>query len=225
MTLRWWFYPLILLVSLAMVAVGIVALTVVLIYPNLPSIEAVTDYRPKLPLRVYTLEGDVIGEFGEEKRLFVKIQDFPDVMKQAVIAAEDERFYQHGGVDFIGIVRAASGIITQGKVKGGASTITQQVARNFFLTNEVTLTRKVSEWLLAYKIEANLPKDKILEIYLNHIFLGNRAHGFAAASRVYFGKDLNQLLPAEAAMLAGIPKAPSQYNPFNNRKRATLRQQ
>ncbi len=225
MTLRWWFYPLILLVSLAMVAVGIVALTVVLIYPNLPSIEAVTDYRPKLPLRVYTLEGDVIGEFGEEKRLFVKIQDFPDVMKQAVIAAEDERFYQHGGVDFIGIVRAASGIITQGKVKGGASTITQQVARNFFLTNEVTLTRKVSEWLLAYKIEANLPKDKILEIYLNHIFLGNRAHGFAAASRVYFGKDLNQLLPSEAAMLAGIPKAPSQYNPFNNLKRATLRQQ
>ena len=183
MTLRWWFYPVILLVSLVLVAVGIATLTVVLLYPNLPSIEAVTDYRPKLPLRVYTLEGDVIGEFGEEKRSFVKIQEFPEVMKRAIIAAEDERFYQHGGVDFIGLIRAASGLVTQGKMKGGASTITQQVARNFFLTNEVTLTRKVSEWLLAYKIESYLSKDKILEIYMNHIFLGNRAYGFAAASR------------------------------------------
>ena len=225
MTLRWWFYPVILLVSLVLVAVGIATLTVVLLYPNLPSIEAVTDYRPKLPLRVYTLEGDVIGEFGEEKRSFVKIQEFPEVMKRAIIAAEDERFYQHGGVDFIGLIRAASGLVTQGKMKGGASTITQQVARNFFLTNEVTLTRKVSEWLLAYKIESYLSKDKILEIYMNHIFLGNRAYGFAAASRVYFGKDIRELSVAEAAMLAGIPKAPSQYNPFNNLKRATLRQQ
>jgi penicillin-binding protein 1A len=225
MNLRWWFYPLILLVSLLLVAIGIATLTVVLLYPNLPSIDAVTDYRPKLPLRVYTHEGEIIGEFGEEKRSFVKVQDFPAVMKQAVIAAEDERFYQHGGVDYIGLVRAAGMNIMAGKIKGGASTITQQVARNFFLSNEQTLTRKVSEWLLAFKIEHQLSKDQILEIYLNHIFLGNRAFGFAAASRVYFGKDVAHLTAAEAAMLAGIPKAPSQYNPFNNLKRATLRQQ
>jgi penicillin-binding protein 1A len=225
MNTKWWFYPLILLGTLLLVGLGIAALTMVLIYPTLPSIEAVTDYRPKLPLRVYTIEGDLVGEFGEEKRAFVRVADFPEVMKQAVIAAEDERFYEHKGVDFIGLARAASGILTHGKMQGGASTITQQVARNFFLTNEVTITRKVSEWLLAFKIERNLSKDQILEIYLNHIFLGNRAHGFAAASRVYFGKEVQQLTPAEAAMLAGIPKAPSQYNPFNNLKRATLRQQ
>jgi len=225
MTLRWWFYPLILLTSLALVAVGIVLLTVVLLYPNLPSIEAVTDYRPKLPLRVFTIEGDVIGEFGEEKRSFVRVQDFPAVMKQAVISAEDERFYQHGGVDYLGLLRAAATNVLAGKIKGGASTITQQVARNFFLSNEQTLTRKISEWLLAFKIEKSLTKDRILEIYLNHIFLGNRAFGFAAASRVYYNKDVSQLTAAEAAMLAGIPKAPSLYNPFNNVKRATLRQQ
>ena len=224
MTLRWWLYPVILLVSLVLVAIGIATLTVILLYPNLPSIDAVTDYRPKLPLRVYTQEGDVIGEFGEEKRTFVRVQDFPLVMKQAVIAAEDERFYDHGGVDYLGLARAAVINVMAGKIKGGASTITQQVARNFFLTNEQTLTRKVSEWLLAFKIEHSLTKDQILEIYLNHIFLGNRAFGFAAASRVYYGKDLGELSAGEAAMLAGIPKAPSQYNPFNNLKRATLRQ-
>ncbi len=225
MVLRWWFFPLILLGSLLLVAIGIVGLTLVLLYPNLPSIDAVTDYRPKLPLKVYTIEGDLIGEFGEEKRSFVKIQDFPPVMKQAILAAEDERFYQHGGVDWLGITRAGFAALMAGKSKGGASTITQQVARNFFLTNEVTITRKVSEWLLAYKIEGYLTKDQILEIYLNHIFLGNRAYGFAAASRVYFNKDVGQLSPAEAAMLAGLPKAPSQFNPFSNLKRATLRQQ
>ena len=225
MLLRWWFYPLILLGSLLLVAIGIAALTLVLLYPNLPSIEAVTDYRPKLPLKVFTAEGDLIGEFGEEKRSFVKIQDFPPVMKQAILAAEDERFYQHGGVDWLGLTRAGFAALMAGKSKGGASTITQQVARNFFLTNEVTLTRKVSEWLLAYKIESHLSKDQIFEIYLNHIFLGNRAYGFAAASRVYYNKDVGQLTAAEAAMLAGLPKAPSQYNPFNNLKRATLRQQ
>ncbi|MEO8385051.1 MAG: penicillin-binding protein 1A [Betaproteobacteria bacterium] len=225
MALRWWFYPFILLMSLALVAVGIVMLTVVLLYPNLPSIEALTDYRPKLPLRIYTVEGDVIGEFGEEKRSFVRVQDFPMVMKQAVISAEDERFYQHGGVDYLGLIRAAATNIVAGKIKGGASTITQQVARNFFLSNEQTLTRKISEWLLAFKIEKSLTKDQILEIYLNHIFLGNRAFGFAAASRVYYNKDIGQVTAAEAAMLAGIPKAPSLYNPFNNLKRATLRQQ
>ncbi|MEI6737916.1 MAG: transglycosylase domain-containing protein, partial [Pseudomonadota bacterium] len=123
-----------------------------------------------------------------------------------------------------GLTRAAGTILASGKIRGGASTITQQVARNFFLTNEQTPTRKMSEWLLAYKIEAKLSKDQIFEVYLNHIFLGNRAHGFAAASRVYFNKDVGQVTAAEAAMLAGLPKAPSLYNPFNNLKRATLRQ-
>jgi penicillin-binding protein 1A len=225
MTFRWWYYPVILFVSLGLVAVGVALLTVALIYPTLPSIEAVTDYRPKLPLRVLTAEGELIGEFGEEKRSFVKVSEFPDIMKQAVIAAEDERFYQHGGVDWLGFARAGMSAVLAGKSKGGASTITQQVARNFFLSTEFTITRKVSEWLLAYKIERNLTKDQILEIYLNHIFLGNRAHGFAAASRVYFNKPVSQVTAAEAAMLAGLPKAPSQYNPFNNLKRATLRQQ
>ena len=225
MTSRWWFRPLILLLSLLLVPVVLIVLMFVLLYPNLPSIDAVTDYRPKLPLRVYTNEGDLIGEFGEEKRSFVKVQDFPAIMKQAIIAAEDERFYQHGGVDYIGILRASSSTILAGKITGGASTITQQVARNFFLTNEQTITRKVSEWLLAFKIERNLTKDQILEIYLNHIFLGNRAYGFAAASRVYFGKDVKELTVAEVAILASIPKAPSRFNPFDNLKRVTLRQQ
>ncbi len=222
---RWWFYPLILLASLILVGVAVIALVVVLLYPTLPSIEAVTDYRPKIPLRVFTAEGELIGEFGEERRSFVKIKDFPDVMKKAILAAEDERFYQHGGVDYIGTARALYTNITAGKIRGGASTITQQVARGFFLTNEVTYTRKISEWLLAFKIEHNLKKDEIFEIYLNHIFLGNRAYGFAAASKVYFGKNIAEITVADAAMLAGLPKAPSRYNPFDNFKRATLRQQ
>ncbi len=222
---RWWFYPLILLVSLILVGVAVIALVVVLLYPTLPSIEAVTDYRPKIPLRVFTAEGELIGEFGEERRSFVKIKDFPDVMKKAILAAEDERFYQHGGVDYIGTARALFTNITAGKIRGGASTITQQVARGFFLTNEVTYTRKISEWLLSFKIEHNLSKDQIFEIYLNHIFLGNRAYGFAAASKVYFGKNITEITVADAAMLAGLPKAPSRYNPFDNFKRATLRQQ
>ncbi len=225
MTLRWWFRPLILVLSLLMVPVVLIALMFVLLYPNLPSIEAVTDYRPKLPLRVYTAEGEIIGEFGEEKRAFVKVQDFPAIMKQALLAAEDERFYQHGGVDYKGVARAAGSALMAGKLTGGASTITQQVARNFFLSNEVSISRKASEWLLAFKIERNLTKDQILEIYMNHIFLGNRAYGFAAASRVYFGKDIGQLNVAEVAILASIPKAPSRFNPFDNVKRVTQRQQ
>jgi penicillin-binding protein 1A len=225
MTRRWWFRPLVLVLSLLMVPVVLVALMLVLLYPNLPSIEAVTDYRPKLPLRVFTADGELMGEFGEEKRAFVKVQDFPTIMKQAIIAAEDERFYQHSGIDPIGIARAGGSALMSGKVTGGASTITQQVARNFFLSNEVTISRKASEWLLAFKIERNLTKDQILEIYMNHIFLGNRAYGFAAASRVYFGKDIGQLNVAEVAILASIPKAPSRFNPFDNLKRVTQRQQ
>lgn len=225
MPARWWFYPLILIASLALVAIGVVALTIVLLYPSLPSVEILTDYRPKIPLRVYTADGDLIGEFGEEKRAVVAIKDVPDVLKRAILAAEDERFYQHSGVDYWGVGRAALANLSSGARTEGASTITMQVAQNFFLSKEKTFTRKISQALLAFKIEQNLSKDQILEIYINHIFLGQRAYGFSSASQVYYGKELKDLLPAEAAMLAGLPKAPSRYNPVVNPKRATQRQQ
>jgi penicillin-binding protein 1A len=222
MTSRWWFYPALIAASLVLVAAGVGALTVVLLWPNLPSLEVLTDYRPKIPLRIYSAEGELIGEFGEEKRAVVKIQDVPQVMKAAILAAEDDRFYQHGGVDYLGVARAAMANL-QGR-REGASTITMQVARTFFLTREKTLARKLSEVLLAFKIEANLTKDQILELYINQIFLGQRAYGFASAANVYFGKSLAELSPAEAAMLAGLPQAPSRQNPFVNAKRAQERQ-
>ena len=224
-TSRWWFYPLLFLISIGIVLIGVVALTLVLIYPTLPSLEALTDYRPKVPLRVYSADNFLLSEFGEERRVAVKIDEVPKVMKQAILAAEDERFYQHGGVDFQGIARAVLANLTAGGAKEGASTITMQVARNFLLTNEKTLTRKLSEVLLSFKIEQNLSKDQILELYVNQIFLGQRAYGFAAAANIYFGKNLKDLTPAEAAMLAGLPKAPSRFNPIVNPKRAALRQQ
>ncbi|MGZ5648735.1 MAG: penicillin-binding protein 1A [Usitatibacter sp.] len=222
MTSRWWFYPALIAVSLVLVAAGVGALTVVLLWPNLPSLEVLTDYRPKIPLRIYSAEGELIGEFGEEKRAVVKIQEVPQVMKAAILAAEDDRFYQHGGVDYAGVARAAFANL-QGR-REGASTITMQVARTFFLTREKTLARKLSEVLLSFKIEANLTKDQILELYINQIFLGQRAYGFASAANVYFGKSLADLTPGEAAMLAGLPQAPSRQNPFVNPKRAQERQ-
>ncbi|HSW83174.1 MAG TPA: penicillin-binding protein 1A [Usitatibacter sp.] len=223
MTSRWWFYPALIAVSLVLVAMGVGALTVVLLWPNLPSLEVLTDYRPKIPLRIYSAENELIGEFGEEKRAVVKIKDVPQVMKAAILAAEDDRFYQHGGVDYMGVVRAAAANL-QGR-REGASTITMQVARTFFLTREKTFARKLSEVLLAFKIEANLTKDQILELYINQIFLGQRAYGFGSAANVYFGKNLQELTPGEAALLAGLPQAPSRQNPFVNPKRAKERQQ
>jgi penicillin-binding protein 1A len=222
MTSRWWFYPALVAASLVFVAAGVGALTVILLWPNLPSLEVLTDYRPKIPLRVYSAEGDLIGEFGEEKRAVVKIADVPAVMKQAILAAEDDRFYQHGGVDYAGVARAAAANL-RGR-REGASTITMQVARTFFLTREKTIARKLSEVLLSFKIEASLTKDQILELYVNQIFLGSRAYGFASAANVYFGKGLAELTTAEAAMLAGLPQAPSRQNPFVNPKRAQQRQ-
>ena len=193
--------------------------------PNLPSLEALTDYRPKVPLRVYTADHVLIGEFGEERRSVVRIQDVPDYLKKAVLAIEDARFYDHGGVDLTGILRAGTVALTNGHASQGASTTTMQVARNFFLSSEKTYTRKIYEMLLAYKIERALTKDQILEVYMNQIYLGQRAYGFASAARVYFGKDLKDITLAEAAMLAGLPKAPSAYNPVVNPKRAKVRQQ
>jgi penicillin-binding protein 1A len=223
MTSRWWFYPTLIAASLALVLAGVAALTVVLLWPSLPSLEVLTDYRPKIPLRIFSAEGDLIGEFGEEKRAVVKIKDVPQVMKAAILAAEDDRFYQHGGVDYVGVARAALANV-QGR-REGASTITMQVARTFFLTREKTIARKLSEMLLAFKIEANLTKDQILELYINQIYLGQRAYGFASAANVYYGKNIQDLTPAEAAMLAGLPQAPSRQNPIVNPKRAQERQQ
>ena len=222
---RWILYPLVLLAGTAIVIAAMVVVVLVLTYPNLPSLEILTDYRPKIPLRVYTADGYLIGEFGEERRAVVHIQDVPEVMKQAILAAEDERFYQHGGIDTLGILRAAASNLIGGGKKQGASTITQQVAKNFFLSSEKTYARKLYEALLSFKIEANLNKDQILELYINQIYLGQRAYGFGAAAQIYYGKPLKDISPAEAAMLAGLPKAPSAFNPVVNPKRARLRQQ
>ena len=206
-------------------AIAMAAVVLILTYPNLPSLEILTDYRPKVPLRVYTADKQLIGEFGEERRAVVGIHDVPEVMKQAILAAEDERFYQHNGVDAQGVVRAALSNLIGGGKKQGASTITQQVAKNFFLSSEKTYSRKLYEALLSFKIENNLSKDQIFELYINQIYLGQRAYGFGAAAQIYFGKPLAEISVAEAAMLAGLPKAPSAFNPVVNPKRASLRQQ
>ena len=215
----------ILLAGLAAAGAFLGGLVIALAYPNLPSLEVLTDYQPKIPLRVYTAEGALIGEFGEERRLLISIKEVPEQLKHAILAAEDERFYQHAGIDYLGVARAAYANLTQGGRRQGASTITMQVARNFFLSSEKTLTRKLYEALLAFKIENNLSKDQILELYVNQIYLGQRAYGFAAASQIYFGKPLDRLTLAEAAILAGLPKAPSAYNPVANPQRARQRQQ
>ncbi len=220
---RWLIYLASVLFGLALVGALLVAFVFALLYPTLPSLETLTDYQPKIPLRIVSAEGDLLGEFGEERRAIVKIKEVPDVMRKAILAAEDERFYQHGGVDYLSVMRAALANLTSG-VQQGAGTITMQVARNFFLTRERTLTRKLREVLLAYKIENSLSKDEILELYVNQIFLGQRAYGFAAAAQIYFGKPLAQIDIAEAAMLAGLPKAPSAFNPVANPKRARTRQ-
>ena len=201
-----------------------IAIALAVAFPNLPDISDLSDYRPKLPLRIYSFEGDLIGEFGEERRSMTPIAQIPKVMSNAVLAIEDARFYNHGGVDYLGVLRA--GLANVGKSKSqGASTITMQVARNVYLSSEKTFTRKIYEMLLTFKLEHLLSKDQILEIYMNQIYLGNRAYGFAAAAETYFGKPLQDISIAEAAMLAGLPKAPSAYNPISNPKRARIRQQ
>jgi penicillin-binding protein 1A len=220
---RWLLYVGSVAVGLGVVGALLGAFVLALLYPTLPSLETLTDYQPKVPLRIVSAEGDLLGEFGEERRAVVSIGEVPDVMKEAILAAEDERFYQHGGVDYLSVLRAAASNLRTG-VQQGAGTITMQVARNFFLTREKTVTRKLREVLLAWKIEANLSKDEILQLYINQIFLGQRAYGFAAAAQIYFGKPLKDISVPEAAMLAGLPKAPSAFNPVSNPKRAKTRQ-
>ena len=220
---RWLLYTGSVVAGLAVVGALLGAFVLALLWPTLPPLDALTDYQPKIPLRVVSADGDLLGEFGEERRAVIRIGEVPDVMKHAILAAEDERFYQHGGVDYLSILRAALSNVTSG-TQQGAGTITMQVARNFFLTREKTVSRKLREVLLAWKIEASLPKDEILELYINQIFLGQRAYGFAAAAQIYFGKPLADVTVAEAAMLAGLPKAPSAYNPVSNPRRAKTRQ-
>ncbi len=212
--------PVAALVSVMLVA----ALALLLANDRLPPLDALIDYRPRIPLRVYTADDVLIGEFGEERRTFVRIEQVPQVMKDAVLAAEDSRFFEHSGVDLIGVARAALANLTAGGTEQGASTLTMQLAREFFLSPERTYTRKITEILLALRIEDSLSKAQILELYLNQIFLGKRAYGFAAAAQTYFGKPLAKITPAEAAMLAGLPKAPSRFNPMVNPKRAIERQ-
>lgn len=213
-----------LVLGLCVFGVGLVAIAILVTYPKLPSLDSLQHYQPKMPLTIYSADGEVIGIYGEQRREFTKIGDFPKVLRNAVIAAEDKRFYQHWGVDVWGVARAAVDNVVAGGVQSGASTITQQVAKNFYLSSEKTFTRKFNEALLAYKIEQSLSKDKILELYFNQIYLGQRAYGFASAAQIYFNKDVRELTLAEAAMLAGLPKAPSAYNPIVNPERAKLRQ-
>ncbi|MCX7229242.1 MAG: penicillin-binding protein 1A [Burkholderiales bacterium] len=212
-------------IALAVAAALTLGLAAILASDRLPSLDVLTDYRPKVPLRIWTADGVLIGEFGEERRSVARIEDVPLVMKQAILAAEDDRFFEHSGVDLLGIARAALANVAAGGKSQGASTITMQLARNFFLSNERSYTRKIYEILLALKIETQLTKEQILEIYLNQIFLGQRAYGFSSAAQIYYGKPLAKVTAAEAAMLAGLPKAPSAYNPVVNPKRARIRQQ
>jgi len=210
--------------GLALCGALVGVLTLALVWPNLPELSAMTQYRPRIPLRIYTADKVLIGEFGEERRNVVPFDQIPDMMKSAILAAEDDRFYQHSGIDWIGVARASLNNLVNLSKSQGASTITMQVARNFYLSSEKTYTRKFYELLLTFKIESTLSKDQILDLYMNQIYLGQRAYGFAAAARTYFGKSLSDVTPAEAAMLAGIPKAPSRFNPVSNFARAQTRQ-
>ncbi len=223
--MRWVLYPIAALFALAVLGIATLAAMAFFAWPKLPALDTLTDYRPRVPLRVYTADGHLIGEFGEERRDVVRIAEVPSHLKHAILAAEDERFYEHRGIDPVGLARAALANLSSGGRGQGASTITMQVARNFFLSREKTYNRKLYEILLALKIEQNLSKDQILELYINQIFLGQRAYGFAAAARAYYGKTLDELSLPEAAMLAGLPKAPSAFNPIVNPARAAVRQQ
>ena len=203
---------------------ALLAIGLAMAYPNLPDVSDLADYRPKLPMRIFAQNGELLGEFGEERRNLTPFEDIPPIMVNAVLAIEDSRFFEHSGVDYRGMLRAAIANLSEARSQG-ASTITMQVARNVYLSTEKSYVRKIYEVLLTFKLEHMLTKEQILEIYMNQIFLGHRAYGFAAASQTYFGKPLKDITIAEAAMLAGLPKAPSAYNPITNPRRARIRQQ
>jgi len=210
--------------GLGIACAGTIAIMIFMTYPKLPSIDELRNYQPKLPLQVYSDDGVLLGQFGQEHRIFISFDHTPKMLVNAILAAEDERFYQHGGIDYLGVVRAIVTNVISGHIQSGASTITMQVARNFFLSSQKTFSRKFNEALLAYKLENSLTKDQILELYINQIYLGQRAYGFAEASLTYFGKPLDKLSIAQYAVLAGLPKAPSAYNPVVNKERSHARE-
>jgi penicillin-binding protein 1A len=210
------------LIPITVLVIGLAGLYLYL-EPQLPSIEGLSDVRLQVPLRIYSSDGSLLGEFGEKRRSPKTLEEVPLLMRQAFLSAEDDRFFEHPGVDYQGILRAVFNLIKTGERGQGGSTITMQLARNFYLSSEKTYLRKVNEIFLALKIERELSKQKILELYLNKIYLGNRAYGVAAAAQVYYGKDLEQLSLAQIAMVAGLPKAPSTYNPIVNPERALIR--
>lgn len=211
-------------IALGLIGVIFAGVVVMTIYPKLPSMDELRNYHPKLPLQIYSEDNVLLGQFGDERRIFITFDQTPKMLVNAILAAEDSRFYEHGGIDYRGIIRAALGDITSGKLQSGASTITMQVARNFFLTSQKTFSRKFYEIMLSYKIEQSLTKNQILELYINQIYLGQRAYGFAEAALTYFGKPLDKLSIAQYAILAGLPKAPSAYNPIANKKRSRERE-
>ncbi len=209
----------------AALAAGLVIAAAAWLYitPQLPPIERLKEVQLQVPLRVYTSDGELIAEFGEQRREPVRYADLPQTVIDAILATEDDRFFQHPGVDYQGLVRAAVKLVSTGEKRQGGSTITMQVARNFFLSSEKTYLRKLKEIFLALKIEHYLSKQEILELYLNKIFFGHRAYGIAAAAQVYYGVSIDQLSVAQVAMIAGLPKAPSANNPVSNPQRALQR--
>ena len=217
--------PFILKLTMMGITGTIVALLAIYLYllPDLPSTENLQEIALQVPLRVYSKQGDLIAAFGEQRRIPITYDQAPEQMVQALLAAEDDRFFDHPGVDYQGIIRAGIMLLITGEKQQGGSTITMQVARNFFLSREKTFRRKLSEIMLALQIERKLSKEEILEIYFNRIYLGNRTYGIEAAAEVYYGKPVDQLTLAQTAMIAGLPKAPSRDNPVSNPKRAEKR--
>ncbi|MCW8931166.1 MAG: penicillin-binding protein 1A [Gammaproteobacteria bacterium] len=210
---------------LTIAAISVITITSTYFYlePKLPEIDVLKDVQLQVPLRVYSTDNKLLAEFGEMKREPVEYQEIPETLIQAVISAEDESFFSHPGVDYKGILRAVINLIKTGKKGQGGSTITMQVARNFFLTRDKTYIRKINEIFLSLKIERELSKEEIMALYMNKIYLGHRSYGIAAASKVYYGKSLDELSLEQYAMIAGLPKAPSKYNPVTNPQRATIR--
>lgn len=216
--------PLLFMIGIGTCLVLLAVLAVTLTWPNLPDLKAMTDYRPRIPLRIYSADNVLLAEYGDERRNVLNLQEIPEIMRKAVLAAEDDNFYYHSGVDWSGVGRAVLANVTRGAKSQGASTITMQVARNFYLSSEKSFIRKFYELLLTYKIENTLSKNQILELYMNQIYLGHRSYGFAAAARTYFNKPLADVSIAEAAILASIPKSPSRTNPRSNLEATKTRQ-
>lgn len=221
--MKWLKRIVIALFSLALLGVGAIVAAYFYVLPDLPDVSTLKNVQLQTPLRIYSSDGKLISQFGEKRRIPLKLDEVPKPLLQAFIATEDARFYEHGGIDPVGVLRAAFVMLTTGEKKQGASTITMQVARNFFLTRDKTIIRKVKEIFISYHIEELLTKDEILELYVNRIYLGQRAYGVGAAAQVYFGKDVKDLTLSEMSMIAGLPKAPSTLNPVTSPSRAVAR--